>query len=148
MVLGIARSHVFDRHLAEDAAQEAFATACERLWSLRDGNRFPQWMGTICRRIASKMSRLKSRSAPIICEPIAGLATDGAVDIKVRQAVEQLSSSAREVVQLHYFSGLSHDEIGKILGISPQAVHGRLQRARRCLREWLSKNGEQEMNDE
>ena len=79
---------------------------------------------------------------------ITELAADGAVDIKVRQAVEQLSSSAREVVQLHYFSGLPHGEIGKILGITPGAVHGRLQRARRCLREWLSKNGEQEMNDE
>ena len=148
MVLGIARSQVFDRHLAEDAAQEAFATACERLWSLRDGNRFPQWMGTICRRIASKMSLLKSRSGPITCEPIAALAADGAVDIKVRQAVEQLSLSAREIVQLHYFSGRSHDEIGKILGITPQAVHGRLQRARRCLLEWLSKNCELETIDE
>ena len=31
---------------------------------------------------------------------------------------------------LHYFSGLSYDEIGQALGLSILSIHGRLQRAR------------------
>jgi RNA polymerase sigma factor (sigma-70 family) len=45
------------------------------------------------------------------------------------------------VILLHYFSGLSHQAIAEILGISPQAVHGRLLRARRKLAEDLRRNG-------
>ena len=63
---------------------------------------------------------------------------------KVEAALERLSISAREVVQLHYFSGLSYDEIGRALGITPEAVHGRLQRARRVLFDLLSKSGEED----
>jgi RNA polymerase sigma-70 factor (ECF subfamily) len=51
----------------------------------------------------------------------------------VRGAVDRLSKSGREVILLHYFSGLSYEEIGTALGISLQSVHGRLQRARRSL---------------
>jgi RNA polymerase sigma-70 factor, ECF subfamily len=47
------------------------------------------------------------------------------------------------VVQLHYFSGLSYDDIARALGISSQAVHGRMQRARRMLANWLSKAEEE-----
>jgi hypothetical protein len=36
MAVGIARGRLSDLHLAEDAAQEAFAVACRRLHSLRD----------------------------------------------------------------------------------------------------------------
>ena len=47
----------------------------------------------------------------------------------VRQAVADLPERAREVVVLHYFTGLSHREIAASLGLSLEAVHGRLVRA-------------------
>ena len=59
----------------------------------------------------------------------------------VRQSVRRLPERAREVVLLHYFSGLSHEEIAAALGTSPQAVHGRLLRARRKMAEDLRRNG-------
>jgi RNA polymerase sigma-70 factor, ECF subfamily len=42
MAVGIACSRLTDKHLAEDAAQEAFAIACRRLYSLRDTQRFAE----------------------------------------------------------------------------------------------------------
>lgn len=72
---------------------------------------------------------------------------DGALT-QVRQALERLSTSAREVIQLHYFSGLSYDEIARVLGISSQAVHGRMQRARRVLARRLSETDEEGVSDE
>jgi RNA polymerase sigma-70 factor (ECF subfamily) len=137
LAVGIARSQIFDRHLAEDAAQEAFVEICRNLGTLRDGNRFPEWLSTICRRTAIRMARWKSKAVPIMSEPIAP--TEQAVDSKtaVETALEQLSTAAREVIHLHYFSGLSYEEIGRALGMTPAAVHGRMQRARRTLSDLL-----------
>jgi RNA polymerase sigma-70 factor (ECF subfamily) len=139
MAVGIARSRLSDAHLAEDAAQEAFATACRELASLRDAGRFPEWLGTICRRTASRMSRSQLNGKPLGHEPITLPEANNAADAtKVHRALSQLSSSAREVIQLHYFSGLAHEEIARILGTTSSAVHGRLQRARRTLAKLLA----------
>jgi RNA polymerase sigma-70 factor (ECF subfamily) len=140
MAVAIARSRLSDRHLAEDAAQEAFATACRRLSLLRDRQRFPEWLGTICRRIAGRMARSQTNHPPIEDATVPTLQESGEEEAVagVRQAVERLSASAREVILLHYFSGLSYEEISQALGISPPSVHGRLQRARRALAKELS----------
>ena len=45
------------------------------------------------------------------------------------------------MILLHYFSGLTHEQIAATLGTSPQAVHGRLLRARRKMAEDLRRNG-------
>ena len=86
MAAGIARSRLFDQHLAEDAAQEAFAVACQRLSSLRDTNRFPEWLGTICRRTASRMARSQNKGAPIEHEPVSLTDKDDSAVAQVRQA--------------------------------------------------------------
>ena len=140
LAIGIAYSHLSDQHLAEDAVQEAFAVAARRLSSLRNGNRFPEWLGTICRRTARKMARSTTNGVPLETEPVADLREEHEeARGRVRRALERLPKSQREVIYLHYFSGLSHKEIAAALGITSQAVHGRLQRARRVLARWLSK---------
>jgi RNA polymerase sigma-70 factor, ECF subfamily len=140
MAIGIARSRLSDPHLAEDAAQEAFAVACQRLALLKDRRRFGQWLGTICRRTASRMARSRANHAPLDEAPATGSSANGdaGAATRVRRAVERLPRSGREVILLHYFSGLTYDEISDALGITPQSVHGRLQRARRALARELS----------
>ena len=133
MAVGLARSRLSDHHLAEDAAQEAFATACRRLSRLRDANRFPQWLGTICRRTASRLARSPANGKPIDEDPVAPTPDDTDRPEQVHEALNRLPAADREVIHLHYFSGLTYDEIAQVLGITPQAVHGRLQRARRKL---------------
>jgi RNA polymerase sigma-70 factor (ECF subfamily) len=140
MAVGIARSRLADQHLAEDAAQEAFATVCRRLCSLRDTQRFPEWLGTICRRTASRMARTQTNGAPIKSEPISPVNGDECRREQVHEALNHLSRSEREIIHLHYFSGLSYDEVAGVLGISAQAVHGRMQRARRKLAIQISKS--------
>ena len=66
MALGIARGRLVDVHLAEDAAQEAFAIAGRTLSTLQNGQRFPQWLGTICRRTATKLAKAKSDHLPLV----------------------------------------------------------------------------------
>jgi RNA polymerase sigma-70 factor (ECF subfamily) len=130
LAVGIARGRLWDRHLAEDAAQEAFAVACRTLHTLRNGDRFPEWLGTICRRTASKMARWQAHRIPAKDEPAERSMGEEPVVAEVRDALEQLPLAAREILTLHYFSGLSYEEIGRALGLSSPAVHGRMQRAR------------------
>ncbi len=139
MTVAIARSRLSDHHLAEDAAQEAFASACRQLPSLRDTTRFAEWLGTICRRTASRMARLEANGSTLQQEPVAPSGDESEVTVALRQAVSRLPAPAREVIQLHYLSGLSYDEIAHVLSVSPQAVHGRMQRARRTLAHQLTK---------
>jgi RNA polymerase sigma-70 factor, ECF subfamily len=140
MAVAIARSRLSDRHLAEDAAQEAFATACRQLSLLKDGRRFPEWLGTICRRTAGRMARSRRVHGPIDAATVATRQNpdnSGAI-ARVQKALEQLPASGREVILLHYFTDLSYDEISKALGITPQSVQGRLQRARGALKQQLT----------
>jgi RNA polymerase sigma-70 factor (ECF subfamily) len=139
LAVSIARSRLNDRHLAEDAAQEAFATACRTLAGLRNPSRFPEWLGTICRRTASRMarSRVGSNGKPLAKEPASPTAPNNAASNRIHEALARLTPDAREVLQLHYFAGLTYEQIARALGISPQAVHGRMQRARHSLAGWL-----------
>jgi RNA polymerase sigma-70 factor, ECF subfamily len=138
--VGIARARLGDQHLAEDVAQEAFATACWKLATLRDGSRFPEWLGTICRRTASKMHRSQTNGQPLETDPSAPEKVEDTTTARVHEAVNSLPLSAQEIVSLHYLAGLSYEEIARSLAISPQAVHGRLQRARRKLADLLKPN--------
>jgi RNA polymerase sigma-70 factor, ECF subfamily len=141
--VGIARCVLSDHHLAEDAAQEAFAIACRDLGRLRRTDRFAQWLGAICRKVARRATRSRlRRSLPDETIQPADANGDHHQRLEaVRQSVERLPARAREVILLHYFSGLSYEKIAESLGTSPQAVHGRLIRARRKLTEDLRRNG-------
>jgi len=46
-MVAIAHAKLGDRHLAEDAAQEAFAKACEKLGQLKNENKFAYWLAAI-----------------------------------------------------------------------------------------------------
>jgi RNA polymerase sigma-70 factor, ECF subfamily len=146
---GIAYSTLSDRHLAEDAAQEAFSIVCRDLGRLRRDDRFVHWLNAICRRVACRLVKWKSRGGLPDDLPWAAAAGPGddredsrtdRADL-VRQSVQQLSANAREIVVLRYFSGLSHEQIAAALGISAQAVHSRLCRARRKMAAFLKRNG-------
>ena len=138
LAVGIARSRLSDSHLAEDAAQEAFAIAFRTLSTLQDHDRFPQWLGTICRRTASRLAEARPVHEPLRegSESSSDFA-QAALRGRVQDAVEQLDEVSREIVVLHYFTELSYEEISRMLDLSTQSVHGHLQRSRRKLAQIL-----------
>ncbi len=140
----VAYSVLLDRGLAEDAAQQAFATAYLRLRSLRQPDRFGPWLATICRNTAQDMVRARRREAAVQ-KRAAGEArlvsgSDG-FDEAVKEAVDGLPAMYREVVVLHYYSNMSYEEIESILGVSSDKVKGRLARARKRIQVHLEKEG-------
>jgi RNA polymerase sigma-70 factor, ECF subfamily len=144
LMVWVAYSVLLDRPLAEDAAQQAFATACLKMRSLRRLGRFGPWLTTICRNAAQDMSRARRRDAALrkiaAREQPVQPSSDG-FDAAVKEAVDSLPVLYREVVVLHYYSQMSYREIESALGVSGDVVKGRLARARRQIQVHLEKEG-------
>ncbi|MHC4717022.1 MAG: RNA polymerase sigma factor [Planctomycetota bacterium] len=139
-MLAIARAVLDDGHLCEDAAQEAFAKACRKLGDLRDPSRFGAWMAAICRNEARSMLRRRPRTESLGDRDVPDEPRREDPDVAlVRQAIGRLSADARELVYLRYRSELSYEAIAELLGVTPQAVHGRLQRARRAVKAYVQR---------
>lgn len=141
-MVAIAHSILGDRDLAEDAAQQTFANAVYRLPQLREKNQFASWLATICRNAAKDMvrTRIKLYTNEELSTIAAESHTNDTTEI-VREAMSRLSSSAREVVFLRYYNGMSYEQISAVLGISKQAINGKLRRAKKKMADYLRRHG-------
>jgi len=141
-MVAIAHSIIGDRHLAEDAAQQAFAKAAVKLPQLTKESRFGGWVATICRNAARDM--LRSVKTVRRVENVEGRAAESDENVAsdaVKEALCSLSASAREIIYLRFYDGMSYEQISAVLGISEQAINGRLRRAKRKLAEHLRREG-------
>ncbi|NQT02823.1 MAG: sigma-70 family RNA polymerase sigma factor, partial [Planctomycetes bacterium] len=137
-----AHSVLGDRHLAEDAAQQAFAKAAVKLPQLKKESRFAGWLAVICRNIAKDMARrTESLQSTDDLSIAAAKSSDDETAEVVREAISKLSASARELVFLRFYDGMSYEQISTVLGISEQAINGRLRRVKRKLAGYLGRNG-------
>ena len=141
-MVAIAHSLIGDRHLAEDAAQETFAKAAVKLPQLRQTNKCAGWLATICRNQARDMARRGNglQTTDEFSTVAAKSDRDDSGDA-VMQALNKLSAPARELVFLRYYDGLSYEQISGVLGISEQAINGRLRRAKKKMADYLRHNG-------
>jgi RNA polymerase sigma-70 factor (ECF subfamily) len=141
-MVAIAHSIIGDRHLAEDAAQQAFAKAAVKLRRLKRKSQFAAWLAVICRNAAKDMAGSKQRLATNA--DLSALATDSNHDVvaeAVKEALGKLSVSEREVIFLRFYDGLSYEQVSAVLGISGQAINGRLRRAKRKMADYLRREG-------
>lgn len=59
----------------------------------------------------------------------------------VRQALESISTSLKELVVLRYYDNLSYEQISGILGISEATIGRKLRKAKRNIAKYLQNNG-------
>ena len=131
-----------DHQLAEDAAQESFARALVRIRDLKERAKFAPWLAAICRNVAKDMVATKAKQ--ISTNDISQVdKTENPDEFKraIRRAIEKLPNSAKELVVLRYYDGLSYEQISTVLGISKASINGRLTRAKRKMANYLRKNG-------
>jgi RNA polymerase sigma-70 factor (ECF subfamily) len=149
-MVALAYSKLADRDLAEDAAQEVFAIACRDIGSLKSKERFAAWLAGICRNISKQMLRAnKSKAVAPDNGPAFAKRNDNEDHQEaIRRAVWNLRESERELIVMRYFDGFSQGQISEVLNISPQAVNGRLVRAKRKIAKYLKRNGLTEDNYE
>jgi len=142
-MVALAYTMLANRDLAEDAAQEVFAIACRDLRSLKSTERYAAWVAGICRNVSrQKLKASKSRGAAPDNDFAVGR-RDDTEDRReaIRKAVWSLREPERELIVMRYFDGFSQGQISEVLDISPQAVNGRLVRAKRKIAKYLKRNG-------
>ncbi len=139
-LVAIAHAVLGDRHLAEDAAQEALAKACRRLDGLKSPSRFGAWLAAICRNEARNILRRRPRVESLGERDVpADMPGPDPHAEAVTKALDTMPPESREILYLRYRSELSYQAISDMLGISPEAVHGRLRRARQEVQQRLER---------
>ncbi len=141
-VYTLARRLVGDSHLASDVAQEALIRAWRALPKFRGDAKLSTWLYRITANTAwthkKRASRLQGASIDDHADVAAPVGADHpeiAGEIielrsRLRQALDRLPDSQREVVVLKDVYGWSHAEIAESLDISVTAAKVRLHRAR------------------
>ena len=135
-VVAIAYSHLCDRSLAEDVAQEAFLVAFRDISRLKNASHFGRWLAKISRNIANDMAKARRRDMLIPIQDCDSVSNDkdekDNVDV-VRRIISELPVKIREVIYLRYYEKMSYRQISNMLGISEEAVNGRLRRAKKTI---------------
>jgi RNA polymerase sigma-70 factor (ECF subfamily) len=142
-MVALAYSMLADRDLAEDAAQEVFAVACRDIGNLKSKERFAAWLAGICRNVSRQMLRANKIKPATLSDDYAARGVDDPRDRRaaIRRAVWNLREAERELIVLRYFDGFSQAQISEVLDLSPQAVNGRLVRAKRKIAKYLKRSG-------
>ena len=133
---------------ADDACQDGFVTAIDRIDSCQDPARFGGWLLQIVRNRARNLVRHHAVRAaePLELHEVAG-GPSAAAELergelrgRLLAALSQLSQAQREVVLLHDLEGWKHEEIARHLGLPSGTVRSHLHHARRRLRHILSED--------
>jgi len=135
--------------LAEDLAAEAFATAYRRRVAYDpDRGSLRSWLFGIAANLVrehwrdeQQLLELDARLAPVGTGSFADDADSrvvaAALAPRIAGALAALNAEQRDVLLLHAWAGLSHEEIAAALGIANGTARSRLSRARAALRAGL-----------
>jgi RNA polymerase sigma-70 factor, ECF subfamily len=146
--------------LAQELTQETFLRCYQFLKSYDPERKFSTWLYTVAKNLCIDELK-KQRSAREVCLDDALPAVDARdieaagernqqadcirreEDFKLLEALQELPPAARTVLLLHYFQGLSYQEIGETLGLPVSTIKIRIFRAKKILLEkWHEIGGE------
>jgi RNA polymerase sigma-70 factor (ECF subfamily) len=132
-----------DSAAAEDVAQHAFLRIHEGRHSFDERRSFRTWMFTIARRLAANWLERHGSSGPgdtleELPDPLPSperraIARDEARALE--RALRMLAREDAEVLLLSRYEELSYEEIGEVVGCSPDAAKMRVHRALKRLAE-------------
>ena len=129
---------------AEDALSEVLLTVWRRLDDAPDDKLLP-WCYGIARRTLSNQRRGKRRTLRLVerlqSEPAEHPAGPGQSlgDPALESALHRLGDSDREILGLWAWEQLEPREIAVVLGVTPNAANLRLSRAKKKLRDEMSR---------
>jgi RNA polymerase sigma-70 factor (ECF subfamily) len=135
----IARLVLRDVQLAEDAVQDALVKAWRELPGLRDPERFDAWLHRLLvNACADQGRRRRSRPAEVRIlrlEPSQPDTSQAAADRdQLERGFRRLKPEQRVAIVLHFYLGLSAQEIAETLGAPTGTIKSRLHYATEALR--------------
>ncbi len=139
----LANSWCGDKMLADDLVQDTLSKALLKQEQLKDFSRMEAWLYRILHNTWMEYLRRNKPTLDIDDLILASeetperQLTEQQVIIRVRQAVEILPLTQRQVITLVDLEGCSYNEVTEILDIPMGTVMSRLNRARKMLKEQL-----------
>lgn len=138
---------------AQDAAQETFVALHRNLHRFDPKRPFVAWLFHIARNKGRDALRRRTAMRWLggndSMDQHATTAPSPDVEVSDRQALEQIDAAIQRLPEglktpllLSAIEGLSHAEIGNVMGLTPKAVEVRIYRARSRLRSSNAENGE------
>ena len=135
-----------DAHAAQDLAADAFVKAYLSLPD--DVPSFRYWLLRVCKNLWLDQCRRNAHlTGPEALEFVPDPNTPESIYLQNEQkkalwaALNALSPKDRELVTLHYFSGLPLQEIAPLMGKSYDAIRQRMVRLRNKLRQEMEAQG-------
>ncbi len=140
-----------DFHLAEEITQDTFLQVYQKLWTLRDPNRFAAWLHAIAKNCC--LASYRKTELPVVSldtMPEAELEkifytqyldkqSEVSADEKRHEVVKHLLNKLPEneytVITLHYLGEMRCEEISEFLDVPVNTIKSRLHRARKRLKE-------------
>ena len=124
-----------DRQQAEEAAQDAFATAYRRWRSVSRAERPGTWVYVVALRAERRrLARAAKSSGEVVGDPVADPLPDVLDGLWLSVVLRQLSERQRLALVLRYYADLSVEETARAMGCAEgtvkATVHAALQRLR------------------
>jgi len=136
-----------ERTDVEELVQDTFVRAFGSLHSFRGESALRTWLFTIERRLVLDRRRVARRAPPVVEIADSSAATEftaldsmvaAETEQQVREAIERLSPTQREVFTLRVAEGLSYREIASVVGSTEGAARVHYHNAMRAVKEYLS----------
>ncbi len=145
-VFALCRRLATDPGLAEELTQDTFVRVWHRLDTFEPGTHFHSWLFKVALNVVLADRRARGRRArrEIAVDDPDRLETrswrpEPRSGLDLERAIAQLPAGARQVFILYDVEGFRHDEIATHLEITPGTSKAQLHRARKLLREALTK---------
>lgn len=135
---------VHSEDIAEDIAQETFITAYYKLSRYNPQYKLSTWLFKIATNKALDWLRKHRHELSVDDTIFASIASphpgpqQKSMHQELHNAVRNLTPRYRAVISLHYWQGLSYEEISEILEVPVGSIRGWLHRAKAELRKELS----------
>jgi RNA polymerase sigma-70 factor (ECF subfamily) len=148
-----------NREDAEDAVQNAFVKAFQKLGQLKDDSSFPGWLRSIVRQECFGLQRTYKRKLLHLTSMAEDILSKDFhfIDAKQSKKIYQqeiwdhclagLTDRAREIVTLHYVEGFSCEGIAGLMAISDGSVKSHLFKARKKIESRLKRIGIYSLDD-
>lgn len=142
MIYGIVYSHVQNRNVAEDLAQDTYVKAFTSLNGLKEPLKVRSWLTSIAHHTAidwiRKKKEIPSQSTFTYKETNDGrIAEKRELQTLIWQVIKELKPDEIELVVLRYTESLSYKELSSIFNMSEVAVRVKLCRLHQRLEERL-----------
>lgn len=137
-VYGLCLRMLADRARAEEATQDTFVRAWQRLASFRGGSSFATWLHRVAVNTAVSVVRGERRQvrddADLEDLEMAAQVAPSAARIELERAIALLPAGARSVLVRLDVEGLGHEEIADLLGCAVGTFQAQRHGGRRLLR--------------